>query len=170
MSTKIRTRKQEAAKRSRTAGCAVHASVIGGPGENTLMMDEAGTIFTYTDGKLHSHADNVAVSFANGTKQWYKHDVLHRDAGPAIIDADGTKVWMQNGKVHRADGPAVTKPGQTAWFYEGELHRVGGPAIETAEFSLWFHHGVSVRVGGGYAVEFADGRHAHSLKCKTIWH
>lgn len=38
---------------------------------------------------------------------WYRNNIRHRVAGPAIIWCDGSRYWLQNGKYHRTDGPAV---------------------------------------------------------------
>ena len=44
---------------------------------------------------------------ADGTKRWFKDNVLHRTDGPAVEWGDGTKRWFLNGKLHRTDGPAI---------------------------------------------------------------
>jgi len=45
----------------------------------------------------------------DGTEQWYKNAVLHRDGDlPAYIGPDGTQMWFQNGLRHRDGGlPAI---------------------------------------------------------------
>ena len=38
--------------------------------------------------------DGPAVEWADGTKEWWVDDKLHRLDGPAIENADGTKRWF----------------------------------------------------------------------------
>ena len=61
---------------------------------------------------------------ADGTKEWYLNDKLHREDGPAIEFANGDKSWYLNGKLHREDGPAVEyASGSKSWYLNGKLHR-----------------------------------------------
>jgi len=56
----------------------------------------------------------------NGSKEWFKDDLLHREDGPAVECADGGKAWFLNGEVHRVDGPAVEDAdGTKAWYLHG---------------------------------------------------
>ena len=67
----------------------------------------------------------------DGTKKWYKNDILHREDGPAVEHHDGTKEWYHNGELHRIDGPAVEYAnGNKEWHFNGELHSENGPSIE----------------------------------------
>jgi hypothetical protein len=69
--------------------------------------------------------------YADGSKEWYLNDKLHRTDGPAVEWADGYKAWYLNGEPHREDGPAVEcADGYKVWYLNGKLHREGGPAIE----------------------------------------
>ena len=36
--------------------------------------------------------------YADGSKQWWLNDKLHREDGPAVEHADGDKFWSLNGK------------------------------------------------------------------------
>ena len=55
----------------------------------------------------------------NGTKEYYKDYILHRDDGPAIEYADGHKEWYQNDQLHREDGPAIEcSNGNEKWYYQ----------------------------------------------------
>lgn len=63
---------------------------------------------------LHIHS--------NGTKMWYKNDLLHREDGPAIEYMDGTKHWCKDGKYHRNNGPAIEySSGTKEWHQDGLL-------------------------------------------------
>ena len=58
---------------------------------------------------------------ADGTKEWYLNDKLHREDGPAREWADGDKEWFLNGKLHREDGPAVEyADGHKSWYLNGK--------------------------------------------------
>jgi hypothetical protein len=71
------------------------------------------------------------ITRKNGTIEYYKNGLLHRENGPAIIYADGRKKWYQNGHLHRLDGPASEWPKfYREWYQTGLLHRTDGPAIE----------------------------------------
>jgi hypothetical protein len=64
--------------------------------------------------EMHSVSDQPAVIYADGTRWWYRNNLIHREGGPAIIWANGVEEWWQNDKRHRADGPAVTYPNTAA--------------------------------------------------------
>ena len=80
---------------------------------------------------------------ADGSKEWWLNDKLHREDGPAIEGADGSKFWYLNGKLHREDGPAIEKAdGSKGWYLNGKRHRIDGPAIEGADGSkFWYLNG-----------------------------
>lgn len=87
---------------------------------------------------------NGMIEYADGTRQWYYNDQLHRVDGPAVEYAIGTRFWYLNGQLHRVDGPAIEyADGTRKWYSNGQLHRVDGPAIEyeggTRE---WYLNGV----------------------------
>jgi hypothetical protein len=81
-------------------------------------------------GRLHCPY-RPAVEWADGTKQWYCNNQVHREDGPAVEWASGTNEWYCNGQLHRDDGPAVECANGTKWWYRnGQLHRDDGPAVE----------------------------------------
>lgn len=47
--------------------------------------------------KLHSVNDKPAIIREDGTREWFKHGVRHRDNGPAVKKADGTEEWWIDG-------------------------------------------------------------------------
>jgi hypothetical protein len=49
----------------------------------------------------------TVVNYSDGTKMYYKNNVLHRVGKPAIERADGTWEYYFEGLKHRIDGPAV---------------------------------------------------------------
>ena len=61
-------------------------------------------------------------------------------------DYDGTRYWYRNDLLHRENGPAVEwADGSTEWWLHGALHRTGAPAIERADGSReWWEHGRQV--------------------------
>ena len=83
---------------------------------------------------------------ADGTKEWYLNDKLHREDGPAMEFADGSKCWYLNGKLHREDGPAIEyASGSKSWYLNGKLHREDGPAMEFADGDkFWYLNGKKV--------------------------
>jgi hypothetical protein len=69
--------------------------------------------------------------YPNGIRHWYnaKGD-FHRLGGPAITWPNGSTQWWVNGQLHREEGPAVELAGgYTAWYLRDKLHRVNGPAV-----------------------------------------
>jgi len=72
-------------------------------------------------------------TYANGTKEWWLNDRLHREDGPAVEYANGNKEWYLNDKLHREDGPAIELAnGHKSWHLNGKCHREDGPAVELA--------------------------------------
>ena len=58
---------------------------------------------------------------ADGYKEWYLNNQLHREDGPAIEYSNGSKSWYLNDQLHREDGPAVEySNGSKFWFLNGE--------------------------------------------------
>ncbi len=104
----------------------------------------------------------------NGTKIWYKGNLVHRDELPAMICVDGTKKWYQYGQYERGndlpsiesgngrkiwyldgkigrigDKPAVIEPdGEQRWYKDGKYHRDKGPAVITQDGTMmWYRNG-----------------------------
>ena len=60
-------------------------------------------------------------TYANGTKEWWLNDRLHREDGPAVEYANGNKEWYLNDKLHREDGPAIELAnGNKVWYLDDE--------------------------------------------------
>ncbi|AKI79764.1 hypothetical protein QJ850_gp035 [Acanthamoeba polyphaga mimivirus] len=104
----------------------------------------------------------------NGTKIWYKGNLIHRDELPAMICEDGTKKWYQYGQYERGndlpsiesgngrkiwyfdgkigrigDAPAVIEPdGELRWYKDGKYHRDNGPAVIKQDGTMmWYYNG-----------------------------
>ena len=106
---------------------------------------------------------------ADGSKQWYLNDQLHRADGPAVEWADGTKQWWLNGQRHRADGPAIEwANGTKQWWLNGQRHRADGPAIEGADGSKEWWLNDQLHRADGPAIERADGMKQWWLNGKRI--
>lgn len=88
--------------------------------------------YTFYNDKLHSYGDKPAKN-SEFTKEWYKHGLLHRKTGPAVIihfteeGENNEKIfeWYKNGKLHKRDGPAFEryfndKIDQQMWYIDGE--------------------------------------------------
>jgi len=73
----------------------------------------------YRDGILH-HATEAAITWEDGSYQWYLNGLMHRENGPAA-ESQGNKYWYDQGKRHRIDGPAVEfSNGIKEWWIDGE--------------------------------------------------
>lgn len=102
--------------------------------ESKILDTEMNCEINYFLGKIHSISDKPAVIRSDGTKKWYKNNLLHRDNDkPAIIYGSGANAWYQNGLEDRdGDKPAlILADGTKYWFKNGEIHRdiSLGPAI-----------------------------------------
>lgn len=91
---------------------------------------------------LH-RAENPAVEYLDGSKEWYQNGEIHRTDGPAVERPNGYRAWHQNGGLHREGGPARTwKDGSEEWWQNGKLHRIGGPAAKYSNGSTeWWQDG-----------------------------
>lgn len=134
-------------------------------------------------GNLHSYADEPAIVYDNGVKEWFSNGKRHRENGPAGIAEDGTEYyfqyglkhrddgpavyhssgferWYKNGVEHREDGPAYKTQGVEKWYYKGKLHRDGGPAFDSPTHKEWYQHGVEHRVDGPAYIHYhPEGNH-----------
>jgi hypothetical protein len=63
--------------------------------------DEYG-VYWYLNAEFHRDDGLPAIEWANGTKSWYKHGVLHRTDGPAIDRVSGVDSWYIDGKIINA--------------------------------------------------------------------
>lgn len=95
----------------------------------------------YTDinGCLHRE-DGPAITFEDGSEEWYIHGKLHREGGPATTQKYGLCEWWQHDRRHNASGPAMTWPdGSYEYWVYGERHREDGPAIKyVTEKKRWY--------------------------------
>ena len=61
--------------------------------------DKDGNEFHFNSKGFHRAGDKPAVTWADGSKAWYKDGLQHRVGDkPAEIRADGTKTWFKKGK------------------------------------------------------------------------
>lgn len=77
---------------------------------------------------LHRDDDLPAVIREDGTREWYRDGLRHRENGPARVSREAQH-WYQHGKLHRLDGPAIIKDTEEQWFLHEHRHRLDGPAI-----------------------------------------
>lgn len=89
--------------------------------------------------------DELPILRGDGTQEWYKDGVLHRDGGmpavvrpgynvlyfmygypyrdndlPTIVYDDGTEIWHNSYGFYRGDGPAIIcKNGSLEWWKDG---------------------------------------------------
>ena len=54
--------------------------------------------------------------------------------GPAVVEADGTRKWYRANMLHNASGPAVIKPnGKLAYYYFGTRYKTAAELDEVVE-------------------------------------
>lgn len=111
--------------------------------------------------EYHSYNDKHALLYANGTKVWFQHGMIHRDGTlPAVIHHDGSLEWYRHGKLHRDDDlPAVEYiDGRRFWYQCGLIHRDNDKyAIINNGIKTWFKYGQVHRDGGKPAVIYPNG-------------
>jgi predicted metallo-beta-lactamase superfamily hydrolase len=67
--------------------------------------------------------DPCVVSYSDGTKMYYKDNVLHRIGKPAIERPDGTWSYFYKGAKHRVDGPAeYSEYSDEGYYIDGEYY------------------------------------------------
>ena len=59
-------------------------------------------IYVY-NGKKHRDRGPAETHKRTGYKAWFRHGLLHRVNGPAVINADGSKEFWENGKLMRKE-------------------------------------------------------------------
>jgi hypothetical protein len=106
-----------------------------------------GHVFSGVAGMMHSFDDAPAVTYADGTRWWYRGNQVHRDGAPAIVWGNGVEEWFQENQRHREDGPAVTYPdaegvspmvrGVRQWWVRGVMQREEVPAAAQAAREAW---------------------------------
>jgi hypothetical protein len=65
-----------------------------------IKINEHGSKFYFSDEKMQifHREDGPAVEWRDGSKFWYRNDVLHREDGPAVEWAGRGKQWWIDGK------------------------------------------------------------------------
>ena len=63
------------------------------------------TMFSYKD-LFHNFDDLPAMICSDGTQKWYRHGLLHRDNGPAVIAPREMKTGFWK-RVYRVQGPRL---------------------------------------------------------------
>jgi hypothetical protein len=78
-------------------------------------------IFFYDqEGKIHRLAGPAYQSGCIKCEMWFKHGILHRDSGPAVVYKQNS-IWYTDGKLSRLDGPAVVDvAGPKEYWIAGE--------------------------------------------------
>jgi hypothetical protein len=76
----------------------------------------------------------------DGTEQWYKDNLTHREDGPAVIYPDGYQMWYQNGHLHREDGPAAIWMKYFTWWLNDIPIKLFYPTI----INSLFHSGKEI--------------------------
>ena len=55
------------------------------------------TTATSTEPQMKQHHD--------GSRSWWRNNVLHREDGPAVEMADGSRLWFRNGHCYKEERP-----------------------------------------------------------------
>ena len=61
-------------------------------------------VCTFLNGNLHSFNDEPAVIGADGSKQWYKNGVRHREGDEPAVISNGNLYWYKDGELRRENG------------------------------------------------------------------
>jgi len=91
--------------------------------EERLYQD--GTIcYCNPKGILSNVLENTpSITYPNGTKEWYRDGILHREDGPAVEYSNGDQEWWWLGQKHRFGGPAVILKNKEYYYEFGILIR-----------------------------------------------
>jgi len=93
---------------------------------------------------VYNRVINFTVNSTIITRIWYKHGVIHRDNGPALVRENGDQLWIRNNQLHRINGPAVTYiDGSAEWWQYNRRHRDDGPAIMSAPTGRRYRYGIN---------------------------
>jgi|SaaInlStandDraft_1057018.scaffolds.fasta_scaffold108242_2 hypothetical protein len=110
--------------------------------ESFPTTDQEGTITWRSEEGVVHREDGPAITFDDGTEEWYLDGIPHNPNGPAITDSLGNKKWYYKGMKHRVGGPAIEfSNGDYVYYYEDLLHREDGPASSMGGELVWFLHG-----------------------------
>lgn len=122
-----------------------------------------------TSTKRHIHMDDAedepTVVFSDGTCEWYKNNVLHREGDrPAVIKPDGSKFWYIRGRQHReSDKPAVETLEYGVYERFGSFYPEQHGAAKALAY-VWMRHGVIHRDNNRPAVVHAATHTAFWLR------
>ena len=61
--------------------------------KNGCYINENGTKVYYRNNLLHSDDDLPAIEFSDGDKRWYRKGFIHRIGGHAVEYSNGEKLW-----------------------------------------------------------------------------
>ena len=78
-------------------------------------------MFEVLETEVEGNDPYVAI-LPNGSRLYYKNDVLHRRDMPAYITPNGQEEWYLNGKLHRLDGPAKTSYQEGQYYIDGNSY------------------------------------------------
>jgi hypothetical protein len=71
-------------------------------------MDKEGNIFYFDENFCYHNDNGPGIIWKDGDKDYYRHDMWHREDGPAVDHKD-EKIWYKNNVCTRLDGPAIIK-------------------------------------------------------------
>jgi hypothetical protein len=89
-----------------------------------IVRDDKGAFYYNSANQYHRDYDLPAVTWSDGTREWWLNGVPHRDNDlPAFLYADGTQYWYVNGVRHRDnDMPAIVySDGTEEWYVDGNF-------------------------------------------------
>lgn len=81
--------------------------------------------YSLPDGRKHNINDEPAIVWKDGSLEWWKEGLLHRENGPSMIhqipDSNCPFYYRyhQKGFLHRLDGPAIIEYKRTEWWFNG---------------------------------------------------
>ena len=90
-------------------------------GQKYGIKEEEAKVSRTDDNYINSIADNPAIVYKNGTKEWHFYGHLDRMNKPAVIYSNGDVEYRAFHNYYREDGPAVIIGNKQYWFKEGEF-------------------------------------------------
>lgn len=83
----------------------------------------------FEDGKLH-RSDGPAITYADGTKEWWIRGRRHRQGAASVVVAKGARWnnWQPVGHMSSRKRMPLTGPAEL-YYSHGQLHNVSGPAL-----------------------------------------
>lgn len=81
---------------------------VSAPNLLSVKKTKAGT-FCYLDSdQTILHCENgPAITWINGSQEWYVNGARHRNNAPAVVFAFGGEKWYRNNQLHNPNGPAI---------------------------------------------------------------